>query len=390
MAFRTSPRPARRRKPPPWQHVRVRVVLFLRWLIVVAVVAVAAATVNPDALGLLDPRFEGITMRSYVAQAIAMRPLIFLGIAALALLTLLIALVRRVRARRAARDAWPGDEPRRSRGRATFVLGVCLALVAGAHGVVLASRGLDAGATIPGGAGPGSPQAFTVLTYNTLGAAVTHEELADLMATRDVDVAVLPETNAGTAQRVQQDMAAAGRDYRLYTDATTGLDHSAIAVLVAEELGDYRQSAGPDTMLASIRLDPRDPASGAPTIVAVHPIAPKVGRMQRWRDDVVAALDVCRALPRDGGPSAERLVVAGDFNATSDHRAMQDLGGCRDAATQAGAGAVGTWPTRFPALAGAAIDHVLIESAAWRATAAEVVDAGDSDHRGVLVRLEAN
>lgn len=381
-----------RREPAAWQHVRVRVVLLMRWLVLLAVVAVAAVTVHPDVLGVfggIDERLVGLSMRSYLAQAIAMRPLVFLGMAALAALVLLAGLISRVRARRRAHDGWPADAPRRSRGRATLVLGVCLALVAGAHAAVLGTRGLDAGATIPRGAGPGSPEAFTVLTYNTFGAAVRHDEIADLMTSRDVDVAVLPETNAGTAERVQQDLAAAGRRYHLFTDATTGLDHSAIAVLVAEELGRFRQSAGPETMLASIRLEPVDGStSGAPTIIAVHPIAPSVGRMQRWRDDVYAVTDVCRALP-GGDRIGERLVMAGDFNATRDHRAMRDLGGCVDAASESGTGAVATWPTSFPALAGAAIDHILVEDAAWRVVASEVVDVGGSDHRGVIARLEA-
>lgn len=360
--------------------------LVLRWFVVLALVAVAAVTVYPDVLGIIDDRFTDLSMRAYVAQAIAMRPLIFLGMAGLALVVLVGSLVSRVGARRSARDAWPGDEPRHSRGRATFVLGVGLALVAGAHGMILGLRGIDANATIAQGAGPGSPQAFTVLTYNTLGGAVTHDQIAEVMASRDVDVAVLPETNAGTAERVQQDLAAAGRSYRLHTDATSGLDHSAIAVLVAEELGGYSQTSGPETMLASIRLDPLDTQSGAPTIVAVHPIAPAIGQMQRWRDEAYTVTDVCRAVPSEATP---RLVMAGDFNTTRDHSAMHDLGGCRDAASESGTGAVATWPTSFPKLAGAAIDHVLVDDAAWRVTASEVVDAGDSDHRGVIARLEA-
>ena len=106
---------ARRREPPPWQHGRVRVVLVLRWFVVLALVAVAAVTVYPDVLGIIDDRFTDLSMRAYVAQAIAMRPLIFLGMAGLALVVLVGSLVSRVGARRpsAGRPGRDGSAPRR-------------------------------------------------------------------------------------------------------------------------------------------------------------------------------------------------------------------------------------------------------------------------------------
>jgi len=66
------------------------------------------------------------------------------------------------------------------------------------------------------------------------------------------------------------------------------------------------------------------------------------------------------------------------------------LGACADAGLASGNGAVGTWPTTLPALAGSPIDHVMA-TVNWRVTGMRVVqdlDTGGSDHRPVVVQLD--
>ena len=63
---------------------------------------------------------------------------------------------------------------------------------------------------------------------------------------------------------------------------------------------------------------------------------------------------------------------------------------CHDAAVETGNGAVGTWTTEIPALAGAPIDHVMA-STAWTPTGSLVLrsmDGSGSDHRPLIVQLE--
>ena len=79
--------------------------------------------------------------------------------------------------------------------------------------------------------------------------------------------------------------------------------------------------------------------------------------------------------------------MAGDFNATLDHSPFRTgTAGCGDAAEQAGAGLIGTWPAGWPRPAGTQIDHVIATSD-LTAESFEVHDVAGTDHRAVLARL---
>ena len=114
--------------------------------------------------------------------------------------------------------------------------------------------------------------------------------------------------------------------------------------------------------------------------------------MEEWLASVEVVVGQCRGAGSDGaGPGPEPgLIIAGDFNATLDHAPMKDLGGCADAALEAGIGGVSTWPTSsHTTLLGSPIDHVLADSATWRARSASVLTLSGSDHRALVVELAA-
>lgn len=123
------------------------------------------------------------------------------------------------------------------------------------------------------------------------------------------------------------------------------------------------------------------------TLVAVHTAQPLFGYAQ-WNADH-AALQAATASIH--GP----LVVAGDFNATLDHRPMRQLlaSGLSDAARQANSGWQPTWPGAADA-AGAlpfqlgvmALDHVLV-SKQFSAISTRTYVVPGSDHRALLARL---
>jgi endonuclease/exonuclease/phosphatase (EEP) superfamily protein YafD len=118
-------------------------------------------------------------------------------------------------------------------------------------------------------------------------------------------------------------------------------------------------------------------------VSAVHPVSPypanapewstEMGRIATWLADV------------DG-----LGVVAGDFNATRDHRQFRDIlhGGWEDAATQAGVGWQPTFPAKnrrgIPLLI--AIDHVLVRGGIV-ATHVDRVAIGGTDHAGLVATL---
>ena len=118
------------------------------------------------------------------------------------------------------------------------------------------------------------------------------------------------------------------------------------------------------------------------TVASVHPVSPypddtadwstELGRLAEWLGDLE-------------GP----VVVAGDFNATSDHHQFRTIlaTGYADAASQVGAGWLPTYPAnrrRVPMLI--TIDHVLASDGIV-ATDVERVEIAGTDHAALVVRL---
>jgi endonuclease/exonuclease/phosphatase family metal-dependent hydrolase len=107
--------------------------------------------------------------------------------------------------------------------------------------------------------------------------------------------------------------------------------------------------------------------------------------MAAWRSGLLWLADRC---------AGDNVIVAGDLNSTLDHYTALgvdggDVGRCRDAARATGNAAVGTWPTSFPQLLGAPIDHVMATDD-WEVVGFRVIGSRDgegSDHRPVLAQL---
>jgi endonuclease/exonuclease/phosphatase (EEP) superfamily protein YafD len=123
------------------------------------------------------------------------------------------------------------------------------------------------------------------------------------------------------------------------------------------------------------------------TLIALHTSQPATWP-DLWRKDHAAVLAAVRRLD---GP----VIVAGDFNATLDHRPMRDLlgAGLSDAAVQANSGWQPTWPSDRAAgrglpegLSVMAIDHVLV-SRQFSAISTSTHVIKNSDHRALLARL---
>lgn len=311
------------------------------WLTLTALLSalVAVAVVWPQALGLAD--------RFGPAQVVAMRGLgVAVGGALLLVLVVAAFIVTRAR---------------------PYV--VTVAVVAGlatvfSAGVVL-WRGL-------GGPDAEEPGGMRVLAFNTLHDGVPAGDLATLVTSTGADIVVLTETSQATTHEVA---ALAGGGFQVFHHQVDAGVTSATGLLIAASVGEYgAPQPDPGSGLGTFTV--RSPTPGAPPITAVHAYPPTRQTMDAWRADTSEAVRRCRDL--DGA------IAAGDFNATLDHPALQSLGPCVDAATQRGAGAVGTWP----AWAGAPIDHVLADGRTWDVTRFSVLDpVGGSDHRPVVAVL---
>jgi endonuclease/exonuclease/phosphatase family metal-dependent hydrolase len=112
-------------------------------------------------------------------------------------------------------------------------------------------------------------------------------------------------------------------------------------------------------------------------VVSVHPFPPS------GPDAVSDWAEALRSLPGAGaGPIG---VLAGDFNATLDHREMRRLldRGWFDAADATGDGLTPTWPSGELIPPPVTIDHVLVDERAG-VRRYEVIDVDGSDHRAVF------
>lgn len=327
--------------------------------------AVAVLVCAAVALVLSWPQLFGLQWTTGIAQVVAMRGI---GIAvalvvavALTLLALLAPPARRFAA-----------------SLAVIALGT-----AAFGGIVLATRGFGDLAF-----DTKSESDVTVLSWNTLGDAPGAETIARLALETDADIIALPETTNALGLEIAQLTQLAGRPMWVHTLAYDEVSKArSTTLLVSVDLGEYEVDTVTRTteVLPSLVARPAD--GDGPTIVVVHTVAPLPPMEPVWVSDLRWVADQCA--------EGEDVILAGDFNATLDHfaglprSAGGDLGACRDAALASDNGAVGTWPTRLPALLGAPIDHVLA-SANWRVTGMRVIeseDASGSDHRPVLVQL---
>ncbi|GIH94415.1 endonuclease [Planobispora siamensis] len=135
------------------------------------------------------------------------------------------------------------------------------------------------------------------------------------------------------------------------------------------ELGNFRQAR-------AVVAHP----GGKVEVVSVHPCAPTYDyKVRCWADGLAA-------LPRAGG---QLRVLAGDFNATLDHRPVLELldSGYRDAADVAGRGLTPTWPQQgWSPVPGVTIDHVLADER-MAVYAFSVHPLPGTDHRPVFAEL---
>ncbi|MQA78433.1 MAG: hypothetical protein GEV10_08135 [Streptosporangiales bacterium] len=231
----------------------------------------------------------------------------------------------------------------------------------------------------------GKPRrAASLLTLNTLGGAASVPELTNLIVRTRADAVALPETSVEVAREIADRARARGHDLQVFGGQQSPYSFGQTSLLVSYTWGGYQAKDTPDTGLGAIVVEPR--RGRGPVIAAVHSPPPMPVRVERrmwpWLLGADAAARLCRTGQAD--------VVLGDVNMTPDHPSLGKLGRCRDAAGEVGAGAMGTWPARFPAAFGAPIDHVFLDSVRWRAMRASTVRVSGTDHRAVVVYAARN
>ena len=129
-----------------------------------------------------------------------------------------------------------------------------------------------------------------------------------------------------------------------------------------------------------------EPVDGWPvTVTGVHPKAPMRHNVRRWQQELAAIRSTL--VSSDG-----QQVVAGDFNASRDHRPFRDLLAagfldCADAARRRPWPGF-TWPAGRWIPSVMRLDHVLVSRGSGTVSASRNIRVPGTDHRGVLAVIQ--
>lgn len=214
---------------------------------------------------------------------------------------------------------------------------------------------------------------ISVMTANTLHGAADPDALVATVRARGVDVLAVQELTTDSIERLTASGLDQALPYRSIAFQPGGTD---VGLWSRYPLDDPQ-------MLTGFALNPvqaRVTVAGHPlTVIAFHSKAPLYNNgTELWQADLDRLAEVM------ANPSTP-TIVAGDFNATHDHRQFRDLldTGYTDAGSDAGAGILPTYPADriWGPLIG--IDHVLVSN---DLVGLEVtsVDQPGSDHLAVV------
>jgi endonuclease/exonuclease/phosphatase (EEP) superfamily protein YafD len=218
-----------------------------------------------------------------------------------------------------------------------------------------------------------------LLTVNAQGGAADPAALLRILRSHDVDVLAVQELTAQMVSRV----AAAGLAQLLpFSQLDPRPGSRGTGLWARWPLTPLPPVPGLTAAAPRARIDP---LGGRPvTLTAVHTIAPTRGKADIWQRELTLIGQAVATVD-------EPQVVAGDFNASRDHRPFRNLLGtgfrdCADAG-QSRSWPGFTWPASGRRLAVIRLDHVLVSrTATVRMT--RTIRVPHTDHHGVLAVIE--
>jgi endonuclease/exonuclease/phosphatase (EEP) superfamily protein YafD len=233
----------------------------------------------------------------------------------------------------------------------------------------------------PPGQGPG-PGALPlrVFSLNCLRGAADPAAVVREVERHQVDVLALQELDPDLAQR----MAGAGLDALLpfcHLDPRPG--SRGTGLWARWPLTPLPPLPGMEAAAPRARIEP---VTGRPvTLTAVHTLAPARHNSRQWQRELAA---IRSALMDSDG----QQVVAGDFNASRDHRPFRDLLAagfldCADAARRRSWPGF-TWPANWRIPTFIRLDHVLVSRAGAAVCVSRTIRVPGTDHRAVLAVIE--
>jgi len=261
------------------------------------------------------------------------------------------------------------------RSRWRQVLAVCLAGCQAFWLLPLDVRG-------PAAEAAGHPVPLVAMSINAELGQADAVGIVDLVREQHVELLAVEEYTPELAQR----LAAAGLGTLLpHRVAHARARAAGTAIYSSHPLEDAGTVPGTRFAMPISRLDLSGGSGGSLRVVAVHALAPVGDAVAQWRSDLAAVAG------SDGGSGP--LLLAGDFNATCDHREFRALlagttGGRSlvDVAASLGRRLVPTWPMRGYRLPGIALDH-LVTSRDISASGYSVHRIEGTDHAAVVATL---
>ncbi|NTV39963.1 MAG: endonuclease/exonuclease/phosphatase family protein [Demequinaceae bacterium] len=228
---------------------------------------------------------------------------------------------------------------------------------------------------VPTNPSGGDHTVLTVATLNLRFGQADAEAVVRLVEDRGVDVLAVQELTPAAADA----LGAAGLATLLpYSVTDPRVGYTGTGLYSRTPIEDPQRIRG----FSSAAVAGTIPSQGGGLrIVAVHPAAPGLVNHAAWSAD----LDTLASLAEDtGGP----LMVAGDLNATLNHAGVRRLerGGLVDAADQAGAGFLPTFPSEGFPMPLAALDHVLVRYTALVADEVDTFTVPGTDHRCLVAK----
>ena len=240
---------------------------------------------------------------------------------------------------------------------------------------------------------PGS-RALTIMVANVLGGGADAGEVAKLIREQRPDLVSLPEAQVDVRQEIEDHLQ--GMTYHGYTQQANAAAESATSVLVSSSMGDVHfDSEKLDTgKVNSAQLKPGAGEPGAETIgpvqqtstqfghiivtggtlgnlrmIVYHGYPPLPSEVSTWKRDLEVVKRWCG--------QDQLTILAGDFNASSDHYDFRQALGdrCRSVA-----------PSGRMALARTQIDHVVISDGIKPGKFTTYKISG-TDHRAVIANV---
>ena len=222
---------------------------------------------------------------------------------------------------------------------------------------------------------------LTVMTANLLHGRADVEALARTAQRHDIDLLCVQEVHqdalAAIADRVAGQLP--------HRHSRPGVRGAGSGIFSRHPLTNLREPDG--FGFPPVMADVTVPTADGPrpiTVLSFHSKAPVGnGSTEFWSEDLTRVGRLMAEQPRS-------LVVAGDFNATREHRQFRDLltGGYSDAADDAGAGLAFTFPAKRFRIPIASLDHVVLGRGLFGLDVRTVRQPG-SDHKAVIVTVAA-